>query len=277
MTPISSETEIDRHVDRAGDTLGRAVAGAGLAGRHVRVGHEVDVGAGDAAGVGGEDDGAVHLRQLGQPLRAEGGVEQEAARADGEHLGPVADDDQRAHVACRMRSRPSRNGGARARQPEGPAPGRAATRRHRRDPSAVDGPRHHRVAASTSLRALRRGRAPRRASPARNARGSTHAGRRLRHDGCSKPSAGPRPPAGCLPDLAELAAEPDFAESDEIGQHACPTRPTRLRARRRDLSPARSPARRRPPTRTHRASEARRRLAARARPTKNASRPGSTP
>ena len=61
---------------------------------HVRVGHQVHVGPGDAAGVGGQDDGAVHLGQLGEPLRAEGGVEQEPARADVEHLGPVADDDR---------------------------------------------------------------------------------------------------------------------------------------------------------------------------------------
>ena len=33
-----------------------------------------------------------------QPLRAERGVEQEAARADVEHLGPVAHDDERAHA-----------------------------------------------------------------------------------------------------------------------------------------------------------------------------------
>ena len=38
----------DRHLQRPGDALGGAVAGAGLAGRHGRVGHEVDVGPGDA-------------------------------------------------------------------------------------------------------------------------------------------------------------------------------------------------------------------------------------
>ena len=88
-----------RHVDRAGHPLGGAVAGAGLGRGHVGVGHQVHVGPGDAAGVGGQDDGAVHLGQLGQALRAEGGVEQEAARADVEHLGTVAHDDQRAHLA----------------------------------------------------------------------------------------------------------------------------------------------------------------------------------
>ena len=142
-----------RHVDRAGDPLGGAVAGAGLGRGHVRVRHEVDVGPGDAAGVGGQDDGAVHLRQLGQPLRAAHGVEQEATRADVEHLGPVADHDQRAHarlqdavealaeglarrdrgerVARQLRRRPrvecSRHpGGAPAGRAAGPPPGRHA-------------------------------------------------------------------------------------------------------------------------------------------------------
>ena len=58
----------------------------------------MDVGPGDAGCVRREDDRAVHLRQLGEALRGELGVEQEAARADLEHLGPVADDDERAHV-----------------------------------------------------------------------------------------------------------------------------------------------------------------------------------
>ena len=46
---------------------------------------QVDVGPGDPRGVGGQDDRAVHLGQLRQPLRAELGVEQEPAGADGEH------------------------------------------------------------------------------------------------------------------------------------------------------------------------------------------------
>ena len=47
---------------------------------------------------GGQDDGPVHLGQLRQALRAELGVEQEATRADPEHLRAVADHDQGAHV-----------------------------------------------------------------------------------------------------------------------------------------------------------------------------------
>ena len=86
----------DRHGERPGHPLGRAVPGPRLAGEHVRVGHQVDVGPGDAAGVGREDDGRVHLAQLGQTLGRELGVHQEAARADGQHLGVVADDEERA-------------------------------------------------------------------------------------------------------------------------------------------------------------------------------------
>ena len=86
----------DRHRERAGDPLGRAVPGPRLAGEHAGVGHQVDVGSGDAAGVRGEDDGRVHLAQLGQPLGRELGVHQEAARADGQHIGIVADDEERA-------------------------------------------------------------------------------------------------------------------------------------------------------------------------------------
>ena len=85
----------DRHVERAGDTLGGAVTGAGLARGHGRVGHEVHVGAGDAAAVGGDDDRAVHLGQLGQSLRAERRVDEEAARADRQHLGVVGQHEQR--------------------------------------------------------------------------------------------------------------------------------------------------------------------------------------
>src|SRR4028119_80393 len=53
---------------------------------------------GRTAGGGCQDDGPVHLGQLREPLGAELGVEQEAARADGQHLGPVAHDDEPAHV-----------------------------------------------------------------------------------------------------------------------------------------------------------------------------------
>ena len=90
----------DRHVERSGHALGGAVPGAGLARRHGRVGHEVHVGPGDPAAVVGDDDRAVHLRQLRQPLRAERGVDEESARADRQHLGIVAEHEQRAGLGA---------------------------------------------------------------------------------------------------------------------------------------------------------------------------------
>jgi len=42
--------------------------------------------------------GPVHLRQLGEPGRAELGVKQETAGADGEDLRAVPHDDQGTHV-----------------------------------------------------------------------------------------------------------------------------------------------------------------------------------
>ncbi|MEJ7719350.1 MAG: hypothetical protein WKF58_02405 [Ilumatobacteraceae bacterium] len=68
---------------------------AGLARRHGGVGDEVHVGPRDAVTVGGDDDRTVHLRQLGQALRRERCVDEEPARADGEHLGTVVEDEQR--------------------------------------------------------------------------------------------------------------------------------------------------------------------------------------
>ncbi len=74
----------DGDVDRPGHAFRRPVSGAGLGRRDRRIRHQVHIGSGDPGGVGGEDDGAVHLGQLRQPLRAELGVEQEPARADRE-------------------------------------------------------------------------------------------------------------------------------------------------------------------------------------------------
>ena len=98
MTPISSLTLMTGTCKRAGDALGGAVTGARLAGGHRGVGHEVHVGPGDARAVGAEDDRAVHLGELGQALRTVRRVEQESAAADGQHVGTVADDDQRTHL-----------------------------------------------------------------------------------------------------------------------------------------------------------------------------------
>jgi hypothetical protein len=91
----------------------------------------VHVGPGDAAGIGGEDDGAVHLGQLGEPLGAEGGVEEEAARADVEHLGPVADHDERAHVGLQDPVETLAQGLARCHDGQRAEHGVARTARHR--------------------------------------------------------------------------------------------------------------------------------------------------
>ena len=82
------------HLQRARHPLGRAMPGARLARGHRRVGNEVDVGPGDAAAVGGDDDGAVHLGQLGEALRAVRRVDEEAARADRQHVGTIVEDEQ---------------------------------------------------------------------------------------------------------------------------------------------------------------------------------------
>src|ERR1700678_2776473 len=58
----------------------------------------MDIGPCNAARVVREDDRSVHLGQLGEPLRAELGVEQETPRAYGENFRTVADDDQSPHV-----------------------------------------------------------------------------------------------------------------------------------------------------------------------------------
>ena len=54
----------------------------------------MDIGPGDAGGVGRQDDGTVHLGQFGNPLGAELGVQQEASRTDGKHTGTVPDHHQ---------------------------------------------------------------------------------------------------------------------------------------------------------------------------------------
>ena len=114
----------DGHLQRPGDALGGAMPGARFARRHRRVGDEVDVGPGDPVTVGGQDDRPVHLGQLGQPLRAERGVDEESSAADGEHLGIVVDDDQGAALGAHdaFDPRPQRA------CPERPSPARRAAR-----------------------------------------------------------------------------------------------------------------------------------------------------
>jgi len=84
----------------------------------VRIGDQVHVGAGDATGIGGQDDGAVHLGQLRQALGRELGVEQESAAANREHFRTVADHDERAHVRLEdpIQTLPQRPAGRHTRQ-----------------------------------------------------------------------------------------------------------------------------------------------------------------
>ena len=84
----------DRHVERPGHPFSSAMAGAGLAGRNRGVGHEVHVRPSDAPAVVGDDDRAVHLGEFGHTLGAERSVDQEATRADRQHLGVVGQHDQ---------------------------------------------------------------------------------------------------------------------------------------------------------------------------------------
>ena len=85
----------------------------GLGRLDVGVGNEMHVGPGDAAGIVGQDDGAVHLGQLAQALRRIFRVQQEAAAADVEHLGPIADDDEGALVRLKdaVEALPQRSAG----------------------------------------------------------------------------------------------------------------------------------------------------------------------
>ena len=68
--------------------------------------------------------------QLGQPLGAVGGVEQEPARADVEHLGAVAHDDERAHAGLEDPVEPVAQRRARRHQGERVQQGGAAPGSH---------------------------------------------------------------------------------------------------------------------------------------------------
>ena len=147
--------------DTTGTSIDRATRSAvrcrvpGLDGGDGGVGHEMDVGPGDAVGVGGQDDGPVHLGQLRQPLRAELGVEEEPARADRQHVGPVAHHEQERPdwPAGRARGRRAAVG------PAQPGPGR------RPWPSSVAPPPPHgtrrpaRLSAHAAAGSARRSRA----------------------------------------------------------------------------------------------------------------------
>ena len=234
MTPISSLAEMTGTVERAGDALGGAVAGAGLAGRHGRIGDEVDVGPGDAAAVGRDDDRAVHLRQLGQPLRAVRRVDEEAAGADRQHVGLVVEHEQGAGlgphdaVDAVAQRRPRRHPGERVAHL---LVGTAVPDRHvgRLLGATLAHPWRHGVVRQSGQRQRLATACARGPSECRR-----HRRGRARHDRPREPE--PRrlgQPAPGVGDLAQLAAEPDLAEHDEIGGH----RPARERRWRRRGTP----------------------------------------
>ena len=212
---MSSDTEITgTSIERATRSAVRCRVPVSDVG-HVGVGHQVDVGPGDAAGVGGQDDGAVHLRQLGQALRAVGGVEQEAARADVQHLGPVADDDERAHagledaVEALAERRAGRHGGERVEEADaawraGMAECVLAAHSPTRAPAAI-GRRVGRPAAACMP-----------AGPS---------GADARHDRPAEAQPGRLgEPPGEVAHLAHLAAEADLAADDEVVGQGRPAR-----------------------------------------------------
>ena len=246
---MSSLTEMTGHPDRAGDPLGGAVTGARLGGGHVRVRHEVHVGAGDAAGVAGQDDRAVGLGQLRQPLGRERRVEQEPARADVQHLGAVADDDERAHRRL------------------DDAVEALAERRARRDDrervkERLAAPWSHRTSLPGG--SSRAGRVPA-APPSPTASTASwieptpitvevhvDGWRRRRHHGPTEPeSCGFGQSRLEVAHPAELAAEADLAAHHHVvGHRPRPTRTTRPPARPRGRLRARRPWRHRPRSRT---------------------------
>ena len=79
-----------------GDSLGRAVPGAGLGRGDRRVRHQLHVRVGELRNRRVDDDRPVHLGQLVEQLRRERQVEPHAAREQERELLRVADHDQRA-------------------------------------------------------------------------------------------------------------------------------------------------------------------------------------
>ena len=111
----------DRVAGLTGDALGGAVAHAGLGGLDGGGGHELDVGAADAAGARVDDDGAVHLGQLAQPRGGELDIEVESARGDRLDRLVEAEDDDRAGASAQDALEGVAQDGARGDEGEGVA------------------------------------------------------------------------------------------------------------------------------------------------------------
>ena len=210
---------------------------------------------------GRQDDGAVHLGQLRQPLGAELGVEEEAAGADGQHVGTVADHDQERPGWPAGSGRARRAAAGPARRGPGPRswPARVA-------PPPPHGTRRPRALIRPRLRRPER---HRRARPRRQRRvrppgvGPAHvqdlhpprtvrARARARGRGGTR-AAPPRPGDAGAGHLADLAGQTDLAEAPPVGGSGPPaTADATARA-----APGRRPGRRprtaaRPPRRTRR-------------------------
>ena len=259
----------DRDVDGPGHPLGRPVPGARLRGGDGGLRHQVDVGPGDPGGVGGQDDGPVHLGQLGEALGAELGVEQEPARADGQHARARPPPPPGApRLARRIRSSPSRSGRARRRHGQGVTERRALAGGHRRMVPVAAWPlRAGRSACRSTVRALRpvgRRRLTRRrctrtgatASATVSTRISSHprgaSGRRGRHHHLVEPQPGRLlQPPGQVGDLADLAGQAHLPDRGQRWRAGPPRwRPRPRPGPRPGRRPARSPGCRRPPRRT---------------------------
>ena len=208
---------------------------------------------------GGQDDGPVHLGQLGQPLGAELGVEQEAARADGEHARAVAHHHQGAALGPQDPVESVTERPAGSRHGQGVTERRALTGGHRRmvavpdqrrspgDPAVPGAMRAARLNDATPARGQGRtarcappgppcppGPAPRPGGPSGDEAGTTTR---------SNPSrAALLEPAGQVGDLAHLAGQPDLAHRGQGGRRGPPRWPPRPRpGPRPGRRPARSP------------------------------------
>ena len=203
--------------------------GAGLVRGDVGIGDEVHVRARDARAVGGEDDRAVHLGELRQPLRRELGVEQEAARADVQDRGTVADDDERAHLRLQdaVDALPQR--GTRGHEPQRGVENFRSALRQQILPVGTESeatPRRTPAAASASRRSATR----------RSVMPGHVGGRQRARSPSGTRGAAPRSSRrGACGHLADLAAETDLADDDRVGVDRAVVARARDRERDREI------------------------------------------
>ena len=169
---------------------------------------------------GGEDDGAVHLGQLGQALGAELGVEQEAARADRQHVGAVPDHHQAAPLGPQDPVEPVAQRSARGHHGQGIAHGRVLACGHPRNRTRQRVRRHRgrRVTAPAPSRQPKRPTASAtvsaRISSTPGGPAGAEAGTTTRPNPSRAASSSRR---GQVRDLAHLARQPDLAHRGQVG------------------------------------------------------------